>query len=383
MSGPNGGRGGLRRGAASASREGGEERGGPAPARVPRALGIRRYAEVPERAPWLIRCAPGLARVATIELRFRKILARGVEPIVLRQRNHDLLFLSRAGEQPPDLTLRIPEEIHYSPLFGRYKISQDQIARLAAILRAQRRPFRIVVTADGTQFPRVETRRWLAHRLAGLGVAITEDPAEDNVLWLFCIEEAYYFGLLRSAAPDAPERARRVAERPGSLPPTIAAALAFLGTPRPDDMILDPVCGTGTLLAEAHGYAPGARLRGLDRDFAAVEAARRNLAAVQDARLAIGDGADSGLPAGTITLFLGNLPFGKQFGDRETNGPLYERLLGEVERLAAPTGARAVFLTADTASFETALAAHPGLTLDRRHAVKIRGEVATIFVLHR
>jgi len=377
-----GGRVGARRGGAMPARGDGEERGG-APARVPRAVGIRRYVGLPERAPWVVRCAPGLARVATTELRFRKILARGVEPTVLRQRNHDLMFISRAGDTPPDLTLRIPEEIHYCPLFGRYKISQEQIGRLATLLRAQERPFRIVVTADGTQFPRVETRRWLAHRLAGLGVSITEDPAEDNVLWLFCIEEAYYVCLLRSGAPDAPERARRVVERPGSLPPTIAAAIAFLGTPRADDVILDPVCGSGTLLAESHGYAPGARLRGLDRDFAAVEAARQNLAAVKDARLAIGDGADSNLPAGSITLFLGNLPFGKQFGDRETNGPLYARLLGEVERLADPTGARAAFLTADTESFDAALAAHPGLTLDRRHTVKIRGEIATIFVLHR
>ncbi len=377
-----GGRVGARRGGFAPARGDGEERGS-APARTPRAVGVRRYVGLPERAPWVVRCAPGLARIATTELRFRKILARGVEPTVLRQRNHDLLFISRAGDTPPDLTLRIPEEIHYCPLFGRYKISQEQVGRVATLLRAQERPFRIVVTADGTQFPRVETRRWLGHRLAGLGVAITEDPAEDNVLWLFCVEEAYYVCLLRSGAPDAPERARRVVERPGSLPPTIAAAVAFLGTPRADDVILDPVCGSGTLLAEAHGYAPGARLRGLDRDFAAVEAARQNLAEVKDARLAIGDGADSNLPAGSITLFLGNLPFGKQFGDRETNGPLYERLLGEVERLAAPTGARAAFLTADTESFDAALAAHPGLTLDRRHAVKIRGEVATIFVLHR
>ena len=382
MSRSGGGRVGARRADAMPARGDDEERGS-APARTPRAVGIRRYVGLPERAPWVVRCAPGLARVATTELRFRKILARGVEPTVLRQRNHDLLFISRAGDTPPDLTLRIPEELHYCPLFGRYKISQEQIGRLATLLRAQERPFRVVVTADGTQFPRLETRRWLAHRLTGLGVAITEDPAEDNVLWLFCIEEAYYVCLLRSAAPDAPERARRVVERPGSLPPAIAAAIAFLGTPRADDVIFDPVCGSGTLLAEAHGYAPGARLRGLDRDFAAVEAARQNLAAVKDARLAIGDGADSNLPAGSITLFLGNLPFGKQFGDRETNGPLYERLLGEVERLAAPTGARAAFLTADTASFDAALAAHPGLVLDRRHMVKIRGEVATVYVLHR
>ena len=43
----------------------------------------------------------------------------------------------------------------------------------------------------------------------------------------------------------------------------VAAALAFAGQPRGDDLILDPVCGSGTLLAEAamnYGTAKGSAL---------------------------------------------------------------------------------------------------------------------------
>lgn len=347
----------------------------------PSAHGPRAYQDLGERGPWIVRCAPGLARVALAELRFRRVLARAASPPILRQRNHDLLFLARAGEQSPGAILRVPEEVHYCPLYGRYKVSQAQLERLAAVLRAQRRPFRLVVTADGAHFPRQETRRWLGHKLQGLGVPLTDDPDEDNVLWMFCIEEAYYLGLLRVAAPDAPLRERRVAERPGSLPPTVAAALAFLGEPGPGDTILDPVCGSGTLLAEAHAYAPDALLFGLDTDPAAVAAARENLARVAAAQLAVGDGARTGLPDGSVTLFLGNLPFGKQFGDRRTNPELYGALLAEMGRLAAPGKGRAVLLTADVDTFEEVLRARPHLTVGKRTQVKVRGEVATIFVL--
>lgn len=355
---------------------------GPPPAvRPPPLAAPRVYRDLGERGPWLVRCAPGLARVATTELRFRKVLARSADPTILRQRNHDLLFLPRSAERPPGLDLRVPEEVHYCPLFGRFKISQAQLTRLATLLRAQERPFRLAVTADGAHFPRQETRGWLDHQLRALGVPLTADPAVDDILWLFCIDEAYYFGLPRSVAADAPLRERRVGERPGSLPPTIAAALAFLGEPRAGDTVLDPVCGTGTLLAEAHAYAPEATVIGVDVDRAALDDAARNLAHIPQARLRHADGARTGLPDGSVSLFLGNLPFGKQFGSRDTNRDLYAGLLAEIARLAKPGQSRAALLTADTASFDEALASLAIPTAPRRVTVKVRGEAATIYVI--
>ncbi|HEU5329729.1 MAG TPA: methyltransferase domain-containing protein [Thermomicrobiales bacterium] len=331
-----------------------------------------------ERKPWLVRCAPGLARVALAELRFRKVIPRTAGATILRQRNHDLIFLGHVAEQLPGGLLRIPEELHVCPLFGRYKITQSQLDRLAGVLLARSRPYRLAVTADGAHFPRQETKFWLTHELQRRHVALTDDPAEENVLWMFCVEEAYYFGLSRFTAADADLRDRRVAERQGALPPTIAAALAFLGEPRPTDTILDPVCGTGTLLAEAHAYAPEAALIGVDRDADALVAARQNLAQLRRVHLMRGDGARTGLPAGSVSLVLANLPFGKQFGDRQTNRDLYDRLLDELERLAVPDGARAVLLTSDTVALEGALAARPRLKAQQRATVKVRGEVATI-----
>ncbi|HEX5501445.1 MAG TPA: methyltransferase domain-containing protein [Thermomicrobiales bacterium] len=364
---------------ARSSRRPARQGAAPAPPPVAPHAATAPFRDLPATGPWVLRCAPGLARVALTELRFRHLVGREPGATILRQRNHDLVFVPRTL-RPPGALLRVPEELHACVLYGRYKISQAQLARLAALLREQRRPFRVVVTADGAHFPRQQTQRWLHHALAGLGVPLTDDPDWDVVLWVFCVEEAYYVCLLHGTAVAAPGRAQRLAERPGALPATIAAALAFLGEPRADDTILDPVCGTGTLLAEAHAYAPEARLIGVDLDRDALAAAHDNLAGLPRLDLHHGDGARTGLSPGAVSLVLANLPFGKQFGSRESNPRLYRRLGAEIARVAARP-ARAVLLTADADALAAALAAQPRLKLVRRLPVRVRGTAAAIFVL--
>src|SRR5207244_798317 len=142
------------------------------------------------------------------------------------------------------------------------------------------------------------------------------DPAATEALFVFCVDASYYVGVLSSQATDAERRQLRLAERPGSLPPTIAAAMAFLGRPTAGEIVLDPVCGSGTLLAEAHAYAPEARLIGVDLDARAIEVARQNLAGLANVELLQQDSTTLSLREHSVGLFLANLPFGKQFGSR-------------------------------------------------------------------
>lgn len=304
--------------------------------------------------------------------------------LFLRQRNHDLIFIPRTRAAPDWASLRIAEEVHCCPVFGRYKISHSQIERLAALLRAAPEPPRLIVTADGAHFARQEMRNWLSRELQRAGVAIAGSDARShnasNTVYVFCIEQAYYVCLPRFSAPHAPLRDKRRAERPGSLPPTIAAAMAFLGKPRPDDVILDPVCGSGTLLAEAHVYARDATLLGMDTDPAALDAARQNLSHT-GARLLPGSGADTALSPQSVSLFLANLPFGKQYGDRATNPQLYGRLLAEMVRLGKTNHWRAVLLSADGDALDKALSGHSRLTVATRTAVSVRGEKAMIVLV--
>src|SRR5262249_57603945 len=168
------------------------------------------------------------------------------------------------------------------------------------------------------------------------------------------------------------------AERGGGLRPTSAAAMAFRANPGDSDSVLDPVCGSGTLLAELHAYAPGAALTGIDLDRHAIAAARRNLAHLPQVQLAVGDARATGLADGSMTLFIANLPFGKQFGSRPEHRRLYPEILRELVRLGRPEGWRAILLTSDIEALQAAVAATPGIGIAAKTQVKIRGEAALI-----
>ncbi len=337
------------------------------------------YREIDKSGPWVLRCAPGLGRLLANEMAFFGAASRNESPLFLRQRGHDLLFIQNSKRNPPLSSLRIAEEVHYCLTYGRFKVSKSQIERLAATLRAQERPFRLIVTAEGSHFSRQDMKRWLGRELTGLRVKLDEDA--PTALYTFCIDQAYYICLLHSSSADASFRRERSAERVGSLPPTIAAAVAFLGKPVSSDVALDPVCGTGTLLSEAYAYCPAMKLIGIDSDPVALRAARRNLSHAPDCNLLVGDATDTKLASGSITLFLANLPFGKRFGNRETNPQLYRGVIAEMRRLGMPGKWRAVLLTSDTAALEKVMSDEGDLTTIKRTKVTIRGEPAVISVI--
>jgi len=348
-----------------------------AAARTPRPTTIRR----PEQAAaaWLLRCAPGLAKTLVTELRFNGLADRRSKATVLWQRNHDVVFLPQLTREPKAGDLRIAEEIHRCPVYGRYKVSQHQLDVMAGAIRSGKGRSHLVVTVDGTRFNRHELGRWLGRELKQRGVGL--DEASPRASFLFCIEEAYYFCLPYRTSGDAAGRAQRITEREGSLPPTIAAAMAFLGNPRDADTVLDPVCGSGTLLAEIHAYAPAAHLIGIDSDPGAIAAARRNLAHAGEINLSVGDARATGLAAGSVGLLVANLPFGKQFGSRAQNHELYRGILQEMVRLGRGAGWRAVLLTSDGAALQAAAGDVAAVQLVPATPVKLRGEAASIFML--
>jgi 23S rRNA G2445 N2-methylase RlmL len=170
-------------------------------------------------------------------------------------------------------------------------------------------------------------------------------------------------------------------ELPGSLPPPIAAALAFVARPLDHDRILDPVCGTGTLLSETLALAPHAIAIGIDHNSRAIEAARRNLHNAAHLSLRVGDSQHAALPERSITLVIANLPFGKQFGTRKGNPSLYRAMLAEWQHCAERDRWRAVVLTSDVITFRHAASCFQALRIEQAFRVTVRGENATAFRL--
>ena len=201
------------------------------------------------------------------------------------------------------------------------------------------------------------------------------DPAAIE-LWGFYLEQKLHLGF-RLSDNRMRYRGREPSEREGALRPTIAAALALLADPKDGDVVIDPMCGTGALLAEVVSRNREAEILGGDLDEEAAEmcADRFRSRAVEVHQW---DARRLPLPEQSVDCFVCNLPFGKQFSTSAANESLYPALISDwVGKLKA--NGRMVLLTSDTQNIERSLTARR-LRWRVAGKVKVLGEWARIYM---
>lgn len=130
---------------------------------------------------------------------------------------------------------------------------------------------------------------------------------------------------------------------PGALKPSVAAALVLLAQVTTTTTVLDPCCGSGTLLIEA--ALQGVRTLGGDLNPLAVAAARTNARAA-GITTSIHHWDATTLPVATASVdrVITNLPWGRQVSVNEALPTFYQRLFRQMRRVLAPEG-RLVVLT--------------------------------------
>lgn len=233
--------------------------------------------------------------------------------------------------------------------------------------------FRAVTrVADEHRFKRTELRDAALRAIAAERPRWrTADPAELEV-WLLEYQRAHFTSGLRLSDKRMRQRGEgRAIERHGALRPVIAAAMVRLagGTP---GRLLDPCCGTGTILAEALSVGWGAS--GCDIDQDAVTVARTN---VPEATIQQGDALKLPHASASFDAVVSNLPFGKQFRVDTSPQRWLSQLLAEATRVTR-AGGRVVFLVPPPAPQSPA-----GLTLAETHPVRVLGTSARIWVYSR
>jgi 23S rRNA G2445 N2-methylase RlmL len=186
-------------------------------------------------------------------------------------------------------------------------------------------------------------------------------------------------------------RTYKVEHLPASLRPTVAAAMVRLADLKPGQTILDPMCGAGTLLAEAILYAKAHRgpdgapwqltLEGGDIDASHTRAARANLSRFGEVRPRTWDARQLQLEDGSVDRILCNPPFGKQLGSPQEIGPLYRQVTGEMDRVLRP-GGRAVLIVSDVPLLQQA-AGDAGWKQERRVNLRVLGQRASILVYRK
>lgn len=170
---------------------------------------------------------------------------------------------------------------------------------------------------------------------------------------------------------------------PWSTSPTVAATLARLAKIRSKDVVLDPCCGTGTILVAANLTQPSAQLIGTDSDDLAVQLAERNLLRHRvNGSLTIGDAVSMRQQSGSIDRVISNLPFGKLVGTHASNVALYPALIAEIARVLTLRG-RAVLLTEDKRLLVESVQRTGGLKIVRERVLRYGGATPTAFVITR
>lgn len=134
------------------------------------------------------------------------------------------------------------------------------------------------------------------------------DPA-DLEFWVFWARAATL--ALRLSDESFKYRGRPPPQRAAALRPTVAAAMVELAEIADGHAVLDPLCGTGTLLLEGSLRYPNARFVGSDRSSEATALAARRLgdrAEIRQCELT----ALKHEPA-SFDRVISNLPWGRQF----------------------------------------------------------------------
>jgi tRNA (guanine6-N2)-methyltransferase len=205
---------------------------------------------------------------------------------------------------------------------------------------------------------------------------LVEDDAQIEV-WVSLIGPHLIVGL-RLSDGTMRQRTYRNASMPAALKPTVARAMALLSKPQDDDVVLDPMCGSGTVLIERARAARYQLLLGGDRDEAAVSAARENVGPrYKPIEIRRWDARHLPLEDSSVSTILANLPFGKQIGTPTENRLLYPALLAEWVRVLRE-GGRMVLLTGDRALLTRTVQQQPRLSIVRQMPVIVRGYRATL-----
>ncbi|MFG1705981.1 TRM11 family SAM-dependent methyltransferase [Nonomuraea sp. M3C6] len=176
-------------------------------------------------------------------------------------------------------------------------------------------------------------------------------PPQGAMSWRVTIEGDQAVIAVRLADRPLHRRSYKTASIRGTLHPPVAAAMAELARLGGARTVLDPCCGAGTTLIEAHALAPHLRLVGFDHDPAALEAAAANArtAGVRTAHAgagavespfgwAVADAGRIPVAGGTADRVLVNPPWGRQVPPRGLLARDGGLLWREVRRVLAADG---------------------------------------------
>ncbi|WP_054536322.1 THUMP domain-containing class I SAM-dependent methyltransferase [Herpetosiphon geysericola] len=383
----------------------GRPTGAPTPAGAPRRRAFVHLPTVDMSRPlFAVQTQPGVGQLLLAEIN-----ATLQKPMLVAQRHvtqkDDMLLFHTDTNSKELFNLRTAEDL-FVVAARAFNIAPDQggLKQIhASVKNSMLVPTALrVFTLNGGRTPKVTTFR-VVTRVTGkqdfarkaVGIAVA-DAVRDSWpgRWKLVEEEAdvevwvTLFGseivvAIRLSTGGMRHRINRIVDRPAALRPAIAAAMVRLSNPQPNDVFLDAMAGTGTIIAERAAVGPFERLIAGDKSREAVKALSRNLASVGgDLAIRRLDATDLPFQPGEINKLVTNLPFGKQVNNIDELHQLYSGVCAEWARIVAPGGI-IVALAAEIDVLREKINATPELRVRGTFPIAVLGQTATIVQLER
>ena len=218
----------------------------------------------------------------------------------------------------------------------------------------------------------------LEKRLSSVGNFQVHRQKPDSAFWLMVRREGYGFLGIRLTHRNEKDHARAQ----GELRPEIAHLLCLLSHPQPDDIFLDPCCGSGAIPLERAKSVPYARIITGDDDPNAVKALTQKSASLKNFSVHKMDATLlTGIKDGTISTIVTDPPWGL-FQKIDVTAFL-QGFLNACHRVLK-IGGLLVVLTGAKDLFDHAVDAMPA-TWEKMsvHHVLVSGKKAGVYVLRR
>ena len=248
--------------------------------------------------------------------------------------------------------------------------------------------YRFITQMDGEHgYHRKDAQKEFAKGLARF-IPPNWRMVEDNAsveFWLTINEKTAVAGI-RLTDKNMRHRPYKVAHRPASLRPSVAACMVRVAELKPHHKVIDPMCGAGTILGEYQIYAeswrvPRAAAWGGDIEQAAVMDASANTRKLGKIYLNRWDAGWLPLQSGTMDRIICNPPFGKQISSDVDINKLYRGLMIQFNRVLCQDG-KAVLLVSDYAAIKAACD-NVKWKLEKKFRTQILGQNAVLSLWHK
>lgn len=352
--------------------------------------------------PYYAQTMPGVEKIAWLEIRSRLPNAH-LDGYLFAKEQNGIVQFSYAGATADVLQLRTVEDVFLEalslpkverthrdlPLLTKQIASGESVGRAVNhLMRLRQYSGRPSYRVIGRQYGKFgyDRRQFVRAVAEGLSQRYPKwTPVADDAqveFWANLLGSHFLLGV-RVSDKTMRHRFQRRVELPASLRPSVAAAMVWLTEPQADDVFLDPLAGSGTILMEREQAGPYRQLLGGDILPDRVQAARQNvLGRRRNERITIREWDAQQLPLdnASVDKVATNFPFGKQIASKAELPRLYSGVLRELQRVVRP-GGRIVLLSSEYDLVKETIRQLPGLTITTGYSIAVLGQWGRIYLV--